>query len=64
MGDEILRWMFGNVVLRRDPAGNIKPDKEKSVNKIDGVVALIMAKGEQMTAEPMGSIYDDTESEL
>ncbi|MDE5936785.1 MAG: phage terminase family protein, partial [Ruminococcus sp.] len=29
--------------IKRDPAGNIKPDKEKSTEKIDGAVALIMA---------------------
>ena len=28
--------------MRQDPAGNIKPDKEKSIEKIDGIVALIM----------------------
>ena len=35
--------MAGNVVMRQNPAGNIKPDKEKSVEKIDGIVASIMA---------------------
>jgi phage terminase large subunit-like protein len=39
----VLIWMMDNVVARMDPAGNIKPDKEKSKEKIDGVVALIMA---------------------
>ena len=32
-----------NIFIRRDPAGNIKPDKEKSTEKIDGAVAIIMA---------------------
>ncbi len=32
-----------NIFIRRDPAGNIKPDKEKSTEKIDGAVAMIMA---------------------
>ena len=41
----VLRWMMSNVALRTDPAGNIKPDKAKSSEKIDGVVALIMALG-------------------
>ena len=31
-----------NIFIRTDPAGNIKPDKEKSTEKIDGVVATIM----------------------
>jgi len=39
----ILRWMANNVVLRRDAAGNCKVDKERSVQKVDGIVALIMA---------------------
>jgi phage terminase large subunit-like protein len=42
-GNPVTRWMIDNVVVRQDPAGNIKPDKEKSTEKIDGVVAAIMA---------------------
>ena len=42
-GNPVLWWMFDNVVVRTDPAGNIKPDKEKSTEKIDGAVAMIMA---------------------
>lgn len=38
----VLTWMADNLVAREDPAGNIKPDKEKSREKIDGMVALIM----------------------
>ena len=41
-GQPVLKWMSQNVVMRQDPAGNIKPDKEKSIEKIDGIVALIM----------------------
>lgn len=41
----ILKWMFGNATYRKDPAGNIKPDKERAAEKIDGVVAAIMAIG-------------------
>jgi len=48
-GDPVLRWMMGNVVLRTDPSGNIKPDKGKSGDKIDGVVAAIMSIGEALT---------------
>ena len=50
-GDEFLRWMMGNVVLKVDPSGNIKPDKAKSADKIDGVLAAIMAIGEMLTYE-------------
>jgi phage terminase large subunit-like protein len=35
--------MVDNIFVRTDPAGNIKPDKEKSTEKIDGAVAAIMA---------------------
>jgi len=35
--------MADNVVAKMDPSGNIKPDKDKSMEKIDGIVALIMA---------------------
>lgn len=41
----VLQWMFGNATIRKDPAGNIKPDKEKAAEKIDGVVAAIMGLG-------------------
>lgn len=40
--DPVLAWMADNLVARQDPAGNIKPDKEKSIERIDGIVALIM----------------------
>ena len=58
--DPVMRWMFGNVVLKRDPSGNQKPDKEKSGDKIDGVVSLIMAIGQNLTeqAKPSNTIPD------
>lgn len=46
----VLRWMASNVMAHMDPAGNIKPDKGKSKEKIDGIVALIMALGRAMVA--------------
>jgi phage terminase large subunit-like protein len=42
-GHPVLRWMMDNIFIKSDPAGNIKPDKEKSTEKIDGVVATVMA---------------------
>ncbi len=42
-GHPILRWYMDNVFIKTDPAGNIKADKEKSTEKIDGVIATIMA---------------------
>ncbi len=41
-GHPVMRWMADNVVVRTDEAGNIKPDKARSTEKIDGIVALIM----------------------
>ena len=38
----VLRWMMDNIYIRTDPAGNIKADKEKSTEKIDGAIATIM----------------------
>ena len=42
-GSPVLRWNMDNIFIRTDPAGNIKADKEKSTEKIDGAVATIMA---------------------
>ena len=39
----MLRWCVGNVALETDAAGNIKPSKAASTERIDGVVALVMA---------------------
>ncbi len=41
----VLRWMAGNVAVAQDPAGNMKPAKDKSTERIDGIVALVMAIG-------------------
>lgn len=43
--DPVINWAISNVVMIRDAAGNQKPDKEKSIGKIDPVVAMIMATG-------------------
>lgn len=45
-GHPILRWMAGNVEVETDAAGNQKPSKSKSKERIDGMVALDMALGE------------------
>lgn len=42
-GHPVLRWNMDNIFIRTDPAGNIKADKAKSTEKIDGVIACIMA---------------------
>ena len=55
----VLTWMADNLVAREDPAGNIKPDKEKSTERIDGMVALIMALDRATRHEPpKPSIYE------
>jgi len=47
--------------IRTDPAGNVKPDKEKSTEKIDGAVATIMALDRSIRCgcDVGGSVYDD-----
>ncbi len=53
--------MSGNVVVDTDPAGNIKCTKSKSTEKIDGIVAAIMALDRCIRHQDdnTGSIYDD-----
>jgi phage terminase large subunit-like protein len=53
----VLSWMADNVVVRQDPAGNLKPDKEKSIEKIDGIVALIMALDRSVRVK-IESVYE------
>ena len=57
----VLTWMAHNVVASRDPAGNIKPDKAKSREKIDGILALIMGLDRATRHSPDGamSVYDE-----
>ncbi len=58
-GQPVLRWMMDNIFVRTDPAGNIKPDKEKSTERIDGAVALIMALDRSLRHQYGGSVYND-----
>ena len=61
-GHPVLAWMVDNIHVRTDPAGNIKPDKQKSTEKIDGVVATIMALDRAIrggNANTNGSVYDE-----
>lgn len=57
-GNPVLRWMAGNVVVDKDPAGNIKVTKSRSKDKIDGIVASIMALDRCVRHEEAGSVYD------
>ena len=60
-GNPVLRWMMDNIYVKTDPAGNIKPDKEKSTERIDGAVALIMALDRALrhSGDNTGSVYDE-----
>ena len=59
-GHPVLRWMMDNIFIRTDPAGNIKADKEKSTEKIDGAVATIMALDRALRNDGgCGSVYND-----
>jgi phage terminase large subunit-like protein len=57
-GNPVARWMMNNVTVQMDPAGNLKPNKAKSSEKIDGIVAAIMGLGRAMVTETTGSVYD------
>lgn len=59
LGNPVIRWMFRNVVIYKDPNANIKLDKARSRNKIDGVVATVDAIGGWLnkTSGDDGQIY-------
>lgn len=61
LDNPIIRWMFKNVVVYTDPNANIKLDKARSRNKIDGVVALVDAIGGWLTktSGKTGEVYQD-----
>ena len=58
-GNPVLRWNADNVVVRTDPAGNIKMDKSKSTNKIDGMYALVMALDRAIKHANPTSVYEE-----
>lgn len=49
-GHPVLRWCAANVAVEQDAAGNLKPSKVRSADRIDGVVALVMALGRAIVA--------------
>ncbi len=66
-GNPILSWMIDNTNTLEDPAGNIKPAKNKSKGKIDGVIALIISLGEEITRQnnkPKPNKYNDPKNDL
>jgi phage terminase large subunit-like protein len=57
-GNPVLRWMAGNASIETDAVDNWKPSKKKSRERIDGVVALIMALDRASRQEEFTSVYD------
>ncbi|MGW5920826.1 terminase large subunit [Nocardia fluminea] len=61
-GNPAVRWTIDNFAVAMDPAGNVKPDKRNAADKIDPAVALIMALGRALEADPKPtSVYDDND---
>jgi phage terminase large subunit-like protein len=58
-GNPVLAWMASNVVVSQDAAGNIKPDKGKSIERIDGIVSLIMGVSRAVAHETEESVYNE-----
>ena len=59
-GNPVMRWMVDNITIKMDPAGNIKADKAKSTEKIDGAIAMIMGLDRALRHNgDGGSVYDD-----
>lgn len=60
-GHPVLRWNMDNIFIRTDPSGNIKADKEKSTEKIDGAIAMIMALDRAIRCgnDNTASVYDE-----
>jgi len=64
-GNPVLRWMADNVRVYADGNGNIKPDKARSMDKIDGISALTIAMAMAMTSEPVFvSAYEGSKVEV
>jgi phage terminase large subunit-like protein len=58
-GNQVLRWNASNLAVQTDAAGNVKPDKERSTERIDGIAALVNAIGMEQKQEKAGaSVYE------
>ena len=53
------RWTFGNVIVATDGNENKKPHKQKSIDRIDPICALIDAMAAAIKLEPKKSVYED-----
>ena len=63
-GNPVLRWMADNVVVRMDPAGSVKPDKSRSLEKIDGITAMEMGLDRALAnleGEDLSKMYETEE---
>lgn len=61
-GDPMMRWQIDNLAVAMDAAGNVKPDKSKAAEKIDGVVAAVMALDRATRSGPSArSAYEDSD---
>lgn len=58
-GNKVARWMVDNLAVATDAAGNVKPDKARAAEKIDGISALNTAMARAMHHQPEYSAYDD-----
>lgn len=58
-GQPVLRWMASNVAVAQDAAGNIKPAKDKSSERIDGITAMVMGLDRATRRQTRRSVYED-----
>lgn len=64
-GNPVLRWMAGNIAVKRNEMDCIKPDKKRSGDKIDGIVSAVIALGRWLDRdEAKGSVYDQRGLEM
>lgn len=64
-GSAAVTWQVDNLAVAMDPAGNVKPDKNRSAEKIDAVSAAVTALSEAMAREvPARSAYEDGDLEV
>lgn len=57
-GNPVLKWMASHVAIESDAAGNIKPSKKKSTDRIDGIVATVVALSRAMLTEMFDNPYE------
>lgn len=55
--NDITRYCFRNVILKRDHNGNAKPSKQFAEKRIDGTIAILQALGVWLTSERYHDFY-------